>query len=94
MANYIFPAIFEAGYEHEQGYTVTFPDLPGCITEGDTLEESIYMAKDALAGYLSIMEENGEEIPAVSNAQGTELPQGAFIIDIEVNTDNFFRINT
>lgn len=47
MAKYIFPALFEAGYEDEQGYTVTFPDLLGCITEGDTLEEAIYMAKDA-----------------------------------------------
>ena len=91
MAKYIFPALFEAGDEDEQGYTVTFPDLQGCITEGDSLEEAIYMAKDALAGYLSIMEEDGEEIPVASISKVIELPQDAFIVNIEVNTKNLFK---
>lgn len=91
MAKYIFPALFKAGEEDEQGYTVTFPDLQGCITEGDTLEEAIYMAKDALAGYLLTSEEDGDEIPIASNSKVIELPQDAFILDIEVNTEDFFK---
>jgi len=51
MAKYIFPVVFEPGEPDEVGYTVTFPDLPGCITEGDTLKETLYMAKDALGDH-------------------------------------------
>ncbi len=47
----------------EGGYTVTVPALPGCVTEGDTLEEAIAMAKDAIAGYLESLKMAGEPIP-------------------------------
>lgn len=39
MDRYIYPAIFDPC--EEGGYSVTFPDLPGCITEGDTVEEAL-----------------------------------------------------
>lgn len=45
----IYPAIF---HKDEQGYWVEFPDLPGCNTQGATLEEAYKMAKEALALYL------------------------------------------
>lgn len=45
----IYPAIF---HKDEQGYWVEFPDLPGCNTQGETLEEAFKMAKEALALYL------------------------------------------
>lgn len=45
------------------GYTVTVPALPGCVTEGDTLEETIAMAKDAIAGYIAALEKRGELVP-------------------------------
>ena len=47
----------------EGGYTVTVPALPGCVTEGDTLEEAIAMAKDAIALYVSDLEAHGEPVP-------------------------------
>jgi len=34
--------------ENSGGYSVTFPDIPGCITQGDTKEEALKMAKEAL----------------------------------------------
>lgn len=34
------------------GYVVQFPDLPGCLTQGDTLEEAISMAEDARMGWI------------------------------------------
>lgn len=46
MKNLIYPAIFHK--EEGRGYWVEFPDLPGCVTEGDTLEEAFLMAGDAL----------------------------------------------
>jgi antitoxin HicB len=48
--------------EPEGGYTVFVPSLPGCITYGETAEEAEQMAKDAIAGYLAVAKEEGEEI--------------------------------
>jgi len=47
----------------EGGYTVTVPALPGCVTEGDTLEEALDMAKDAIRLYLEDVEASGEPVP-------------------------------
>lgn len=47
----------------EGGYTVTVPALPGIVTEGDTLEEAIAMAKDAIAGHLGALKASGRPIP-------------------------------
>lgn len=81
MDRYIFPALFDPG--GEDGYTVTFPDLPGCITEGDTIEKALTMAKDALELHLYGLEADGEEIPIASNPVILEVPHGGFISLIE-----------
>ncbi len=47
----------------EGGYTVRVPALPGCITEGDTLEEALDNARDAILLYLEDLEACGEPIP-------------------------------
>lgn len=47
----------------EGGYTVTVPALPGCITEGDTLEESLSNAKEAIQLTIECLRERGEKIP-------------------------------
>jgi len=44
-----YTAVFEA--QPEGGYTVTVPALPGCISEGDNLEEAREMIADAIKGY-------------------------------------------
>ena len=49
--------------EEEGGYTVTVPALPGCITQGETLEEAIMMAKDAIQLYIETLIAEGETIP-------------------------------
>jgi predicted RNase H-like HicB family nuclease len=49
--------------EDEGGYTVTVPALPGCVTQGDSLDEALTMAKDAIEGYLASLEAHGEPIP-------------------------------
>nr|WP_230972285.1 type II toxin-antitoxin system HicB family antitoxin [Archaeoglobus neptunius] len=49
--------------EPEGGYTVTVPSLPGCITYGETIEEAIEMAKEAIELYIESLREHGEEIP-------------------------------
>lgn len=62
---FIYPAIFEP--EAVGGYSVSFPDLPGCITEGDTMEEALDMAKDAMGIYLSVLESDGKAFPAAAD---------------------------
>ena len=47
----------------EGGYTVTVPELPGCISEGDTFQEALEMVKDAMAGLLAVKAEYGDPIP-------------------------------
>ncbi len=49
--------------EPEGGYTVIVPSLPGCVTYGDTIEEAIEMAKEAIELYLESLKAHGEEIP-------------------------------
>lgn len=47
----------------EGGYTVTVPLLPGCITEGDTFEEAVANARDAIATHVESLAYCGDQIP-------------------------------
>ena len=42
---------------HKDGYTVTVPDIPGCITEGKSVKEAVDMARDAISMLLIDMED-------------------------------------
>ena len=66
---YIYPALFDYA---DDGITVTFPDLPGCITCGQHDEEAFFMAKEALALHLFGFEEDGEPIPSSIFATTTQ----------------------
>ncbi len=44
-------------------YGVSFPDVPGCVSAGDTLEEAIANAAEALAGHFALMRVDGDAIP-------------------------------
>ena len=45
-------------------YGVSFPDIPGCISAGDTFEDAVANAAEALAGHLALMRADGDPIPA------------------------------
>lgn len=47
----------------EGGFTVSVPELPDVITEGETREEALAMAKDAIEGYLETMRHRGWGVP-------------------------------
>lgn len=46
-----------------RGFTATVPVLPGCISEGETVELAIENIKDAIEGYIAALAESAEEIP-------------------------------
>ena len=50
--------------QKEGGFTVEVPDLPGCISEGETLEEAEANVKEAIELYLETLEERGIPLPS------------------------------
>lgn len=47
----------------EGGYTVTVPALPGCITQGETVEQCIERAREAIEGFIESLTADGEAVP-------------------------------
>lgn len=47
----------------EGGYTATVPTLPGCVSEGDTIEEALENAREAIELYLEGLKERGLPFP-------------------------------
>ena len=60
----IYPAIF---HKEENSYWAEFPDLEGCNTFGETLEETVLNAKEALEGYCFTVLESGQKMGRVSD---------------------------
>jgi predicted RNase H-like HicB family nuclease len=63
MANYI--ALLRK--DESSDYGVDFPDFPGCVSAGHTLEEARIMAAEALTGHVATMREFGDPLPAPSD---------------------------
>lgn len=49
--------------EKEGGFSVSVPSLPGCYTQGETIEEAMEMAREAISLYVESLEAEGEPIP-------------------------------
>lgn len=88
MARYAYPAIFTP--EETGGYSVNFPDLEGCYTEGDDLADALYMAEDVLALILYGYEKVGRTIPKPS--QTFSLQDGEFINYIACDTMEYRKM--
>jgi antitoxin HicB len=57
----------------DKSYLVEFPDLPGCLTEGASLEEAKLNAKEALTGYLASIFERNFTIPKSSKSRAKDV---------------------
>jgi predicted RNase H-like HicB family nuclease len=79
---YIFPAVFERTVKGSYG--ISFPDLPGCISMGDTLQEAHKMAKEALGLHLYGMEHDDDDIPEPSSLESIQLEVNETLGLIEV----------
>ena len=78
-----YPAYFSP-LENSDGYCVTFPDLPGCVTEGKSLAESIEMAIDAASGWVLDELEDGNPAPKASSIKTISLENPEDFVNIIV----------
>lgn len=81
---YVYPAIFTA--EENNAYSVYFPDLEGCYTCGDNLEDALYMAEDVLAFTLYDYEKGSQKVPEASKLQAIETNDNEFVNYITCDT--------
>ena len=52
--------------EEGGGYLVEYPDIPGCMSDGETVEEAIANGREALLDCLEVFKESGRKIPRPS----------------------------
>lgn len=78
---FIFPAVFKF---EEDSILVSYPDLEGCITYGESEEKALFNAKEALEGYLLTLEIENIEIPEASKIKDIDLSVGETIVLIDV----------
>ena len=78
---YYYPAVFT---KEEIGFSVSFPDLPGCYTQGDTIEEAYKMSASAIGLY--VQNEDGNFVfPEASAPDVIELEKDEFLVLVEFN---------
>ena len=65
--------------ELEGGYVISYPDLPGCISEGKTLGNAMYMAQRALTQWIEYQIDLSEPVPDPSLMPQVELSENEFV---------------
>ncbi len=88
MAKYVYPAIFKP---ENEGYSITFPDLSSCFTQGEDMADALEAAADALCLALYDMEESGKEIPAASDIKAVRAGEGEIVTLVMCDTLEYRR---
>lgn len=74
-----YPALIDG----ENGaYGITFPDLPGIVSMGKTVDETILNAEEALRDYVIEAEKDGETIPPPSALERVDVPNGQALVSV------------
>lgn len=81
MAHY--QAILEGSAQ--EGYSVRFPHFPGCVTAGETTEEALFMAHEALSLHIEGMLQDGEEIESPAFHPDLAAQPGEILALVEVD---------
>jgi predicted RNase H-like HicB family nuclease len=74
---YVYPAVFHSN--DDGSYTATYPDLPGCVSEGKSLGDALYMAEAALKQWIRYLTEEKQEIPEASSIDEVKVDSGEFV---------------
>ena len=78
MNKLFYPAIFHK--DEENGFWVSFPDFPECLTEGDDMEKAYEMAVDALGLAISCRKREGYIIPSATRLDEINAEDGSIVI--------------
>lgn len=84
---YVYTAIFEP--REDGGYLVNVPDVPGCVTSGKDLADSMDMARDALSGCLCSAEDHDFPIAPPRLPDAISVPDGAFAALVDADTNQY-----
>lgn len=79
----LYPVLF---HPEDVGYSVSVPDMPGCFTQGDSLEETLDMIQDAIGLYLE-----GEELPEATAPEKLAVDAGDFVMIVEYDSLAYAR---
>jgi predicted RNase H-like HicB family nuclease len=74
---YVYPAVFHKN--EDESYTIAYPDFPGCISEGKTLGNAMYMAQSALTQWIGYLSDKKQEIPQASAIEDVSVKLGEFV---------------
>jgi predicted RNase H-like HicB family nuclease len=91
MDRLFYPAVFHKA--EEGGFWVTFPDIPECMTQGDTMQNAYEMAVEALGLSITTMEEDGEILPEASSPESVKLDDSSFLVIVEFDLMEYRRRN-
>lgn len=75
--DYVFPAVFHAN--KDGSYTITYPDLPGCVSEGKSLSNAMYMAQSALSQWIGYLAEKNQQIPLATEQKSIATNENEFV---------------
>lgn len=83
MKEYVYPAVF---HKNEDGtFTISYPDLPGCISEGKNLGNAMYMAESALTQWIEYLSDKKKDIPQASDLKDISAGENEFVNLIRAN---------
>lgn len=77
MAEYVYPAIFHRN--EDDSFSITYPDLPGCISEGKSLGNAMYMAQSALTQWIEYLTDKKQSIPLATDLHRIETADEEFV---------------
>ena len=87
MSKHFYPAVFT---KEETGYSVRFPDLEGCFTEGDTIEEAYDMAVEAMGLYLK-QSEGVFSFPKAQDVNNIKISANETVVLIEFDELEYMK---
>lgn len=84
-----YPACFYPDEEKKGAYAVVVPDLPGCVSGGDSLADAILMATDAASGWVLDELEDGKPAPKASPLESITPDSGGFVSMLVLDMDAY-----
>lgn len=81
MNKLFYPAVFHKA--EEGGFWISFPDIPECLTQGETMNEAYEMAIEALGLALTDREKEHQPIPPASDPSSFSLEPNSFLVVVE-----------